>query len=67
MTVRMSDDGGHTWPYSQVIHEGPAAYSSLAMLRGGAIGLLYELGEKRSYERIGFESFDMRWLQGKSK
>jgi sialidase-1 len=67
MTVRMSGDDGRTWPVDQVIHEGPAAYSSLAMLRGGTIGLLYELGETRPYERIAFAAFDTRWLQGKSK
>jgi sialidase-1 len=67
MTVRISGDGGRTWPVARVIHEGPAAYSSLAMLRDGTIGLLYELGETRPYERIAFVPLDMRWLQGKSK
>lgn len=67
MTVRLSGDGGRTWPASQVIHEGPAAYSSLAILRGGSIGLLYELGEKGPYERIAFASFDTAWIQGKRK
>jgi sialidase-1 len=67
LTVRMSNDGGHTWAASKLIHEGPAAYSSLAMLRGGHIGLLYELGEKSPYERIAFTAFDTRWLLGKSK
>jgi hypothetical protein len=37
------------------------------MLRGGTIGLLYELGETRPYERIAFAAFDTRWLQGKTK
>ena len=63
----MSGDGGRTWAVAQVIHEGPAAYSSLAMLRGGTFGLLYELGERQPYERIAFVPFDTRWLQGKSK
>jgi sialidase-1 len=67
MTVRMSSDGGHTWPAAQVIYEGPAAYSSLAALRSGAIGLLYELGEKGPYERIAFTRFDTAWLQGRAK
>ena len=67
MTIRMSTDGGRTWPASRVIHEGPAAYSSLAILRGGTIGLLYELGEASPYERIAFARFDTGWVQGKRK
>lgn len=54
MTVRESRDGGRTWPKSRVIHEGPSAYSSMAVLRGGSIGLLYEMGERGPYERIVF-------------
>ena len=67
MTIRMSTDGGRTWTASRVIHEGPAAYSSLAILRGGTIGLLYELGEASPYERIAFARFDTGWVQGKRK
>ena len=54
MTVRLSADGGRTWITSRVIHEGPAAYSSLAALRGGAIGLLYERGDGAPYEKITY-------------
>lgn len=67
MTVRVSTDGAHAWAASQVIYQGPSAYSSLAMLRGGAVGLLYELGDRGPYERIAFARFDMSWLQGKKK
>jgi sialidase-1 len=67
MTVRMSSDGGRTWAAARVIHEGPAAYSSLAMLRAGRVGLLYELGEAKPYERIAFARFDAAWIQGKAK
>lgn len=63
MTVRMSVDGGHTWTASRVLHEGPAAYSSLAALRGNHIGLLYELGQANPYERIAFARMDAAWLQ----
>ena len=57
MTVRESEDGGHTWTKSRVIHEGPAAYSSLVLLKNKTIGLLYERGEKRAYEQITFAAF----------
>ncbi len=67
MTVRLSGDGGHTWTASRVVQDGPAAYSSLAALRGDAIGLLYEWGEAGPYERISFARFDTAWVQGKRK
>jgi sialidase-1 len=63
MTVRRSGDGARTWPVSRVVWEGPSAYSSLAALRGGGFGLLYELGDKGPYERIAFAAFDNKWLE----
>jgi sialidase-1 len=65
MTVRLSEDDGRTWASSRVIHEGPAAYSSLAVLPGRSIGLLYERGESRPYERITFARFGLDWVKGK--
>ncbi len=62
MTVRLSPDGGRTWPVAKVIHEGPAAYSSLCALPGGRAGLLYERGETGPYERITFARFYLSWL-----
>jgi sialidase-1 len=62
MTVRLSDDEGQSWPVSRVVHEGPAAYSSLVVLPDGRIGLLYERGEKGPYERITFATFPLGWL-----
>jgi sialidase-1 len=65
MTIRASFDDGRTWPASAVVHEGPTAYSSLAVLRDKTIGLLYERGEKNPYERITFASFPFSWVTGK--
>ncbi|MGE3314876.1 MAG: PVC-type heme-binding CxxCH protein [Planctomycetaceae bacterium] len=62
LTVRLSRDDGKTWPRSRVLHKGPAAYSCLAGLTDGAIGCLFEAGEKNAYERIEFARFDRRWL-----
>jgi sialidase-1 len=64
MTVRLSRDGGKTWPASRVIYEGPSAYSALSVLNDKTIGLLYEHGQKSSYERITFVHFDLAWLGG---
>jgi sialidase-1 len=65
LTVRMSLDGGKTWPIHRLLHEGPAAYSCLAVLPDGSMGCLYEAGEKHAYETIRFVRFDRAWLKEK--
>jgi len=65
LTVRWSRDDGRTWAASRSIHEGPAAYSSLAMLSGQTVGLLYERGDKTSYENITFARITIDWVKGK--
>ena len=62
MTVRVSYDEGISWPVSRVVHEGPAAYSSLVVLRDRSIGLLFERGDRSAYERISFARFTLNWL-----
>jgi N-acetylneuraminic acid mutarotase len=62
LTVRLSDDNGATWPCARVIHEGPAAYSSLVVMRAGLIGVLFERGERSPYEKITFARFGQEWL-----
>jgi sialidase-1 len=63
LTVRLSYDEGKTWPASRVIQEGPAAYSTVIVLRDGNIGVLYEQGEKISIERITFARFPIDWAK----
>jgi sialidase-1 len=62
MTIRLSDDEGKTWPVSKLIHQGSAAYSCLATLPDGRIGLLYE---RDDYGKITFASFTMDWLKAR--
>ncbi len=62
MTVRLSCDEGRTWPIARLIHPGPSAYSCLAALPNGEIGLLYEKGEGKLYERLSFARFPLDWL-----
>ncbi len=62
MTVRMSYDEGKTWPVEKVIFEPFSAYSSLVKLPNGTVGLLYEAGDKKGYERIEFARFSLEWL-----
>ena len=64
MTVRLSRDDGRTWPAKLPVHAGPAAYSSLARLPGGAVGLLYEGGEEHAYEGIRLARFPLDLLKG---
>lgn len=63
LTVRLSRDGGRTWPVSRVIHAGPAAYSNLVELGKGWIGLLYERGAEQPYETISLARFRLDSLQ----
>jgi sialidase-1 len=62
MTVRLSPDDGKTWPVGKLLYAGPAAYSSLAVLRDGTIGILYERGYASPYERITFARFSLDWI-----
>lgn len=62
MTVRLSKDDGKTWPISRVLHEGPAAYSCLAVLPDGTITCLYERGDRSPYTTITLARFPLTWL-----
>mgnify|MGYP001068300325 CR=1 FL=1 len=64
MTVRLSNDNGRTWPVSNVLYNGPAAYSSLTVLSNGDIACFYECGENNPYESMIFEKFSLGWLVG---
>lgn len=64
LTVRLSYDDGATWPVSRVVHEGPAAYSSLTVLPDRTIGVLFEHGERSPYEKITLSRFTLSWLTG---
>lgn len=55
MTVRISYDQGATWPLSIPVHEGPSAYSNLAILPNGNLACYYEGGSKSPYEKILFK------------
>ena len=62
LTVRLSYDEGASWPISRIIHQGPAAYSSLVVLSDRSIGVLFERGERSPYDRITFAHFTLVWL-----
>lgn len=64
MTVRLSRDGGRTWPVAGTLHPGPSAYSDLAVLPGGLVCCLYERGDDRPYETLTLARFNLPWLTG---
>jgi sialidase-1 len=59
MTVRVSSDDGATWTSLREIYAGPSAYSCLVALPDKTVGLLYECGVKRAYERIELAQFKL--------
>lgn len=61
-TIKMSCDDGQTWPVSKVFQSGGMAYSTLATLPDGNIGLLYE--PNGGSGGIRFAKFNLAWLGG---
>jgi sialidase-1 len=51
LVARLSCDDGASWPFAHRLAPGPAAYSTLVMLPGDDVGVLYERG---TYEGITF-------------
>ena len=61
LTLRFSCDDGATWPAAVVVDTGAAAYSTIATLPGGDVGVLYERGD---YEFLTFVRVAPRWPEG---
>jgi sialidase-1 len=51
MTLRVSYDEGQAWPVSNQVYAGGSAYSALAPLASGEVGVLFEID---NYARIDF-------------
>jgi sialidase-1 len=62
LTIRASFDEGDTWPVARLLDPRPSAYSCLAVLLNGDIGVLYEAGDKHPYENLVFATFPVAWL-----
>ena len=74
LTIKLSRDGGATWPVSRVLEPGPSAYSDLAVLPDGTIVCFYERGrpgalrpgsrrEDWPYARLTLARFNRTWLE----
>ena len=57
LTVQLSPDSGKSWKIFKKITHKPSGYSDMVQLRNDKIGVLYESGEKESYERIDYTYF----------
>lgn len=66
MTVRLSEDGGRTWPWRRVVCDGAAYYCDLAALPDGTAALLYLKGRLNKWrgQEVSFARFDPEWVQG---
>ena len=67
LTVKLSYDGGRTWPARRTIYAGPAGYSTVIPLHDGSIGVLYERGDTHPDERITFVRFNLTWVTEKRR
>lgn len=59
LTLRISNDGGLTWPVSRLIYPGSSAYSALCVLPDLSIGVLFE---RDDYRKITFVRIDPDWI-----
>lgn len=59
-TVRASCDDGASWTIAREFRAGAMAYSTLATLPDGKVGLAYEPG----HNGIVFATFNLAWLKG---
>lgn len=64
LTVRASLDGCRTWNAGLVLHDGPAAYSDLAVAADGTVLCLYERGTGGPYERLSLARLDLDEILG---
>jgi sialidase-1 len=73
VTIKLSEDGGRTWPVSRILEAGPSAYSDLAVLPDGTVLCFYESGDPTSprksgrlwaYAHLTLARFNLEWLMG---
>jgi sialidase-1 len=68
LTVRLSRDGGKTWPESKLLEEGGATYSDLAILPDKTIVCIYgHGGTEHMPKAVSMARFDLSWLQTNTK
>lgn len=63
--VRLSEDGGKTWPYSKVLETGSFVYSCLTELPDNSVGILYEIEyfEPQYDIKLWYTKFNLEWIK----
>jgi hypothetical protein len=62
LVIRSSDDEGKSFANERLISDDYAAYSDLTILQDKTIGILWERGVERGYQRITFTRLNREWL-----
>lgn len=63
--IRLSEDGGKTWPYATTVEAGDFVYSCLTVMADGRIGILYETTiEDRESIKSVFTSLSLGDVKG---
>ncbi|MDO4707853.1 MAG: exo-alpha-sialidase [Porphyromonadaceae bacterium] len=62
LKIYMSQDEGQTWPRARTLCRGEAAYSEIAILPDGTIGIISEENDRPGYD-IYFTRISLDWLQ----
>lgn len=62
MTLRKSVDDGKKWSSGYQVWDGNSAYSDIVMLDDKHIGVLFEKGTSKNYEKITFENISIAYL-----
>ncbi|MCY1722929.1 sialidase family protein [Prolixibacteraceae bacterium Z1-6] len=57
MTIKASFDDCQSWSNDKLVYEGPSAYSCLTKLPNGKVGMFFEAGVEKAYEKMIFVSF----------
>lgn len=62
MTIKSSSNDGEAWNAGNLVWGGPSAYSDITMIDNNIVGILYENGDDRPYERISFNRFAISYI-----
>lgn len=63
LTVRVSDDGGRTWPTARLLDAGRSGYADLGALPDGTLLCLYENGPEHYDDQISVARFNSEWVE----
>lgn len=61
--VRISYDEGQTWMNERLLYGGFAAYSDIAVLPNGSVGVIWERGVTETSQFVTFTSFNREFLE----